>query len=52
MLVRELCNHCNITTVRRAVWNQWTGLLDYNTGLEYWNGLNCYKKLFLDMTAF
>jgi len=21
------------------VWNWWTGLLDWNTGLEYWNGL-------------
>ena len=35
-----------------AVWNRWTGLLDWNTGLEYWNGLNCYKTPFCDMTAF
>jgi len=42
-----------------AVWNQWTGLLNWNTGLEYWtgileywNGLNCYKKPFCDTTAF
>jgi len=30
----------------RAVWNQRTGLLDWDTGLEYWNGLNCCKKSF------
>ena len=35
-----------------AVWNRWTGLLDWNTGLEYWNGPNCRKSLFLDMTDF
>ena len=34
------------------VWNQWTGLPDWNTELEYWNGLNCCKKPFCDMTAF
>jgi len=22
-----------------AVWNRWTGLLDWTTGLEYWNDL-------------
>ena len=26
--------------------------VDWITGLEYWNGLNCCKKPFLDMTAF
>ena len=22
-----------------AVWNRWTGLMDWNTGIEYWNGI-------------
>ena len=22
-----------------AVWNWWTGLLDWNTGLDYWTGI-------------
>jgi len=26
-------------TCRTAVWNQWTGILDWNTGLEYWTGI-------------
>ena len=41
-----------ILGINKAVWNQWTGLLDWNTGLEYWNGLNYHESLFLDMTAF
>jgi len=24
---------------------QWTVLLEWNAGMEYWNGLNCYKYL-------
>jgi len=31
---------------RRAIWNQWTGLPDWDTGLDCWNGLNCCKKPF------
>ena len=26
-----------------SVMNQWTVPLEWNTELEYWNGLNCYK---------
>jgi len=22
-----------------AVWNRWTGLMDWTTGLEYWTGI-------------
>jgi len=29
-----------------------SGMVDWTTGLEYWNGLNCCIKPFLDMTAF
>jgi len=29
----------------------WTGILEWNTGLEYWNGLNCCKKIFLEMAT-
>jgi len=25
--------------------NQWTVPLEWNTGIEYWHGLNCYKYL-------
>jgi len=28
-----------------VVINQWTVPLEWNTGMEYWNGLNCYKCL-------
>jgi len=38
--------------ILEAVWNRWTGLLDWTTGLEYWNSLNCCKKPFCDMTDF
>ena len=37
------------SVVSLAVWNRWTGLLDWNTGLEHWNGLNYCT---FDMTAF
>jgi len=26
--------------------------VDQTTGLDYWNGLNCYKSFFLQITAF
>jgi len=41
-------DHPSVETYKSAtaVWNRWTGLLDWTTGLEYWNGLNCCKKPF------
>ena len=36
----------NLKTSVQAVWNRWTGLLDWNIELEYRNGLNCCKKPF------
>ena len=26
---------------RLSILNQWNGIVDCNTGMEYWNGLNC-----------
>ena len=25
--------------VRRGVWNQWNGILEWNGGMEYWRGM-------------
>ena len=27
------------TTTNKAVSNRWTGLLEWTTGMDYWNGL-------------
>jgi len=29
----------------KAVMNQWTVQLEWNTGMQYWNSLNCYEML-------
>ena len=37
----------------RAVWNQWNGMVEWNSGMEYWNDLlslksdvwGCYDEL-------
>ena len=43
-LMRVLASHANYNGCLESV--------DWTTGLEYWNGLNCYKSLFLGMTTF
>ena len=30
---------------KKAVKNQWNGMIQWNTGMEYWNGLINAKKL-------
>ena len=32
----------------RAVYNHWTGLLEWTTGMDYWTDLFCTKNHFCD----
>ena len=38
-------NMLTTPSLKMAVMNQWTVPLDWNSGMEYWNSLNCNKML-------
>ena len=43
---------CRILGLQSAVCNQWTGPLDWTTGLDYWTGsffvLHCHTSMYFD----
>ena len=41
--VQSSCSHC-FSTRSGVVYNHWTGLVDWTSGLHWWTGLKCLLK--------